>query len=80
MSQAVRLKVADQMGPYEAPPQLRLQRALHLEDLAEVRTCLERAVEQAPGERRLLGHAVGDVTANETGMGQREADSLDRSL
>ena len=50
MSEVVRLKAADQMSPYEA-----LLRSFGYnerftpEDLAEVRTCLERAVQQAPG-------------------------------
>ena len=50
MSEVVRLKAADEMSPYEA-----LLRSFGYnerftpEDLAEVRTCLERAVEQAPG-------------------------------
>src|SRR4029077_15078404 len=50
MSEVVRLKAADQISPYEA-----LLRSFGYnerftpEDLAEVRTCLERAVQQAPG-------------------------------
>src|SRR5438874_8152280 len=50
MSEVVRRKSADQMSPYEA-----LLRSFGYnerftpEDLAEVRTCLERAVQQAPG-------------------------------
>jgi TolB-like protein/cytochrome c-type biogenesis protein CcmH/NrfG len=81
MSEVVRLKAADQMSPYEA-----LLRSFGYnerftpEDLAEVRTCLERAVQQAPGNAECW--AMLSLTyANEYGHWDNAGpDSLDRSL
>ncbi len=81
MSEAVRLKAADQMSPYEA-----LLRSFGYnerftpEDLAEVRTCLERAVQQAPGNAECWA-MLSLMYANEYGHWDNAApDSLDRSL
>jgi tetratricopeptide (TPR) repeat protein len=77
----VRLKAADQMSPYEA-----LLRSFGYnerftpEDLAEVRTCLERAVQQAPGNGECWA-MLSLMYANEYGHWDNAgADSLDRSL
>ena len=81
MSEVVRLKAADQMSPYEA-----LLRSFGYnerftpEDLAEVRTCLERAVQQAPGNAECWA-MLSVMYANEYGHWDNAApDSLDRSL
>ena len=81
MSEAVRLKAADQMSPYEA-----LLRSFGYnerftpEDLAEVRTCLERAVQQAPGNADCWA-MLSVMYANEYGhWDNAKPDSLDRSL
>jgi TolB-like protein/class 3 adenylate cyclase/cytochrome c-type biogenesis protein CcmH/NrfG len=81
MSEVVRLKAADQMSPYEA-----LLRSFGYnerftpEDLAEVRTCLERAVQQAPGNAECWA-MLSLMYANEYGhWDNAEPDSLDRSL
>ena len=81
MSEVVRLKAADQMSPYEA-----LLRSFGYnerftpEDLAEVRTCLERAVQQAPGNAECWA-MLSLMYANEYGHWDNAApDSLDRSL
>ena len=81
MSEVVRLKAADQMSPYEA-----LLRSFGYnerftpEDLAEVRTCLERAVEQSPGNAECWA-MLSLMYANEYGHWDNAApDSLDRSL
>ncbi len=81
MSEVVRLKAADQMSPYEA-----LLRSFGYnerftpEDLAEVRTCLERAVQQAPGNAECWA-MLSVMYANEYGHWDSAApDSLDRSL
>jgi len=50
MSEAVRLKSADQMSPYEALLySFGYNERFTTDALAEARTCLERAVQQAPG-------------------------------
>jgi len=81
MSEVVRLKAADQMSPYEA-----LLRSFGYnerftpEDLAEVRTCLERAVQQAPGNAECWA-MLSVMYANEYGHWDNAGpDSLDRSL
>ncbi len=81
MSEVVRLKSADQMSPYEA-----LLRSFGYnerftpEDLAEVRTCLERAVQQSPGNAECWA-MLSLMYANEYGhWDNAEPDSLDRSL
>ncbi len=81
MSEVVRLKSADQMSPYEA-----LLRSFGYnerftpEDLAEVRTCLERAVQQSPGNAECWA-MLSLMYANEYGHWDNAApDSLDRSL
>ena len=81
MSEAVRLKTADQMSPYEA-----LLRSFGYnerftpEDLAEVRTCLERAVQQAPGNAECWA-MLSLMYANEYGHWDNAGpDSLDRAL
>ncbi len=81
MSEAVRLKSADQMSPYEA-----LLRSFGYnerftpEDLAEVRTCLERAVQRAPGNADCWA-MLSLMYANEYGHWDNAApDSLDRAL
>jgi TolB-like protein len=81
MSEVVRLKSADQMSPYEA-----LLRSFGYnerftpEDLAEVRTCLERAVQQAPGNAECWA-MLSLMYANEHGHWDNAGpDSLDRSL
>ncbi len=81
MSEVVRLKAADEMSPYEA-----LLRSFGYnerftpEDLAEVRTCLERAVEQAPGNAECWA-MLSLAHANQYGHWDNAApDSLDRSL
>ncbi len=81
MSEVVRLKAADQMSPYEA-----LLRSFGYnerftpEDLAEVRTCLERAVQRAPGNAECWA-MLSLMYANEYGhWDNAESDSLDRSL
>jgi TolB-like protein/Tfp pilus assembly protein PilF len=81
MSEVVRLKAADQMSPYEA-----LLRSFGYnerftpEDLAEVRTCLERAVQQAPGNAECWA-MLSLMYANEYGHWDNAGpDSLDRSL
>ena len=81
MSDAVRLKSADQMSPYEA-----LLRSFGYnerftpEDLAEVRTCLERAVQQSPGNAECWA-MLSLMYANEYGHWDNAGpDSLDRSL
>jgi TolB-like protein/protein involved in temperature-dependent protein secretion len=77
----VRLKAADQMSPYEA-----LLRSFGYnerftpEDLAEVRTCLERAVQQAPGNAECWA-MLSLMYANEYGHWDNAGpDSLDRAL
>jgi TolB-like protein/class 3 adenylate cyclase len=81
MSEVVRLKAPDQMTPYEA-----LLRSFGYnerftpEDLAEVRTCLERAVQQAPNNAECWA-MLSLMYANEYGHWDNAAsDSLDRSL
>jgi TolB-like protein/Tfp pilus assembly protein PilF len=81
MSEVVRLKSADQMSPYEA-----LLRSFGYnerftpEDLAEVRTCLERAVQQSPGNAGCWA-MLSLMYANEYGHWDNAGpDSLDRSL
>jgi TolB-like protein/class 3 adenylate cyclase len=81
MSEAVRLKSADQMSPYEA-----LLRSFGYnerftpEDLAEVRTCLERAVQQAPAHGDCWA-MLSLMYANEYGhWDNARPDSLDRAL
>ena len=81
MSDVVRLKSADQMSPYEA-----LLRSFGYnerftpEDLAEVRTCLERAVQQSPGNAECWA-MLSLMYANEYGHWDNAGpDSLDRSL
>ncbi len=81
MSEVVRLKAADQMSPYEA-----LLRSFGYnerftpEDLAEVRTCLERAVQQAPGNADCWA-MLSLMYANEYGHWDNAGpDSLDRAL
>ncbi len=81
MSEVVRLKAADQMSPYEA-----LLRSFGYnerftpEDLAEVRTCLERAVQQSPGNAECWA-MLSLMYANEYGHWDNAGpDSLDRSL
>jgi len=81
MSEVVRLKSADQMSPYEA-----LLRSFGYnerftpEDLAEVRTCLERAVQQSPGNAECWA-MLSLMYANEYGHWDNAGpDSLDRSL
>ena len=81
MSEVVRLKAADQMSPYEA-----LLRSFGYnerftpEDLAEVRTCLERAVQQAPANAECWA-MLSLMYANEYGhWDNARPDSLDRSL
>ena len=81
MSEVVRLKAADRMSPYEA-----LLRSFGYnerftpEDLAEVRACLERAVQQAPGNAECWA-MLSVMYANEYGHWDNAApDSLDRSL
>jgi TolB-like protein/Tfp pilus assembly protein PilF len=81
MSEVVRLKAADQMSPYEA-----LLRSFGYnerftpEDLAEVRACLERAVQQAPGNAECWA-MLSLMYANEYGHWDNAApDSLDRAL
>jgi TolB-like protein len=81
MSEVVRLKAADQMSPYEA-----LLRSFGYnerftpDDLAEVRTCLERAVQQAPGNAECWA-MLSLMYANEYGHWDNAApDSLERSL
>jgi len=81
MSEVVRLKAADQMSPYEA-----LLRSFGYnerftpEDLAEVRTCLERAVQQAPGNADCWA-MLSLMYANAYGHWDNAGpDSLDRAL
>ncbi len=81
MSEVVRLKAADQMSPYEA-----LLRSFGYnerftpEDLAEVRTCLERAVQEAPGNAECWA-MLSLMYANEYGHWDKAGpESLDRSL
>ncbi len=81
MSEVVRQKSADQMSPYEA-----LLRSFGYnerftpEDLAEVRSCLERAVQQAPGNAECWA-MLSLMYANEYGHWDNATpDSLDRSL
>ena len=81
MSEVVRQKSADQMSPYEA-----LLRSFGYnerftpEDLAEVRTCLERAVQQAPNNAECWA-MLSLMYANEYGHWDNATpDSLDRSL
>ena len=81
MSEVVRLKAADQMSPYEA-----LLRSFGYnerftpEDLAEVRACLERAVQQAPGNAECWA-MLSLMYANQYGHWDNAApDSLDRAL
>jgi len=81
MSEVVRLKAADQMSPYEA-----LLRSFGYnerftpEDLAEVRTCLQRAVQQAPGNADCWA-MLSLMYANEYGHWDNAGpDSLDRAL
>src|SRR5207253_5439023 len=81
MSEVVRLKAADQMSPYEA-----LLRSFGYnerftpEDLAEVRTCLERAVQQASGNADCWA-MLSLIYANEYGHWDNAGpDSLDRAL
>src|SRR5262249_48756683 len=81
MSEVVRLKAADQMSPYEA-----LLRSFGYnerftpEDLAEVTTCLERAVQQAPGNADCWA-MLSLMYANQYGHWDNAGpDSLDRAL
>jgi TolB-like protein/Tfp pilus assembly protein PilF/class 3 adenylate cyclase len=81
MSEVVRLKAADQLSPYEA-----LLRSFGYnerftpEDLAEVRICLERAVQQAPGNADCWA-MLSLMYANEYGhWDNARPDSLDRAL
>ena len=81
MSEVVRQKSADQMSPYEA-----LLRSFGYnerftpEDLAEVRACLERAVQQAPNNAECWA-MLSLMYANEYGHWDNATpDSLDRSL
>jgi pentatricopeptide repeat protein len=81
MSETVRLKSADQMSPYEA-----LLRSFGYnerftpEDLAEVRACLERAVQHAPGNADCWA-MLSLMYANEYGHWDNAApDSLDLAL
>ena len=81
MSEVVRQKAADQMSPYEA-----LLRSFGYnerftpEDLAEVRACLERAVQQAPNNAECWA-MLSLMYANEYGHWDNATpDSLDRSL
>ncbi len=81
MSEVVRLKAADQMSAYEA-----LLRSFGYnerftpEDLAEVRACLERAVQQAPSNAECWA-MLSLMYANEYGHWDNATpDSLDRSL
>jgi TolB-like protein/Tfp pilus assembly protein PilF len=81
MSEVVRQKSADQMSPYEA-----LLRSFGYnerftpEDLAEVRACLERAVQQAPNNAECWAMS-SLMYANEYGHWDNATpDSLDRSL
>ncbi|MEP6994705.1 MAG: hypothetical protein ABI968_09310, partial [Acidobacteriota bacterium] len=81
MSAAVRVKTPDQMSPYEA-----LLRSFGYnerftpEDLAEVRTCLERAVQQAPGNADCWA-MLSLMYANEFGHWDNAGpDSIDRAL
>jgi TolB-like protein/class 3 adenylate cyclase len=81
MSEVVRLQAADQMSPYEA-----LLRSFGYnerftpEDLAEVRNCLERAVQQAPGNADCWA-MLSLMYANEYGHWDNAGpDSLDRAL
>src|SRR5438477_1253658 len=81
MSELVRLKAADQMSPYEALLRsFGYNQRFTPEDLAEVRTCLERAVQQAPGNAECWA-MLSLMYANEYGHWDNAApDSLDRSL
>jgi pentatricopeptide repeat protein len=81
MSEVVRQKSADQMSPYEA-----LLRSFGYnerftpEDLAEVRACLEQAVQQAPNNAECWA-MLSLMYANEYGHWDNATpDSLDRSL
>jgi TolB-like protein/Tfp pilus assembly protein PilF len=81
MSEVVRQKSADQMSPYEA-----LLRSFGYnerftpEDLAEVRSCLERAIQQAPNNAECWA-MLSLMYANEYGHWDNATpDSLDRSL
>ncbi|MGH9365792.1 MAG: protein kinase domain-containing protein, partial [Thermoanaerobaculia bacterium] len=81
MSEAVRIKAPDQMSPYEA-----LLRSFGYnerftpEDHAEVRTCLERAVQQAPGNADCWA-MLSLMYANEYGhWGNPGPGSLERAL
>jgi serine/threonine-protein kinase len=81
MSEVVRLKAADQMSPYEA-----LLRSFGYnerftpEDLDEVTTCLERAVQQAPGNADCWA-MLSLMYANQYGHWDNAGpDSLDRAL
>jgi pentatricopeptide repeat protein len=81
MSEAVRLKSADQMSPYEALVRsFGYNERFTPEDLAEVRTCLERAVQQAPANGDCWA-MLSLMYANEYGHWDNAApDSLDRAL
>lgn len=81
MSAAVRLKAADQVSPYEA-----LLRSFGYnerftpEDLAEVRTCLERAVQQSPANADCWA-MLSLMYANEYGHWDNAGpDSIERAL
>ena len=81
MSAAVRLKAADQMSPYEA-----LLRSFGYnerftpEDLAEVRNCLERAVQQSPTNGDCWA-MLSLVYANEYGHWDNAGpDSIEQAL
>jgi TolB-like protein/Tfp pilus assembly protein PilF len=77
----VRLKAADQMSPYEALLRsFGYNQRFTPEDLAEVRTCLERAVQQAPGNADCWA-MLSLMYANEYGHWDNAGpDSLGRAL
>ena len=81
MSEVVRLKAADEMSPYEALLRsFGYNERFTSEELAEVRTCLERAVEQAPGNAECWA-MLSLAHANQYGHWDNAApDSLDRAL
>jgi TolB-like protein/Tfp pilus assembly protein PilF len=81
MSEVVRQKSADQMSPYEALLRsFGYNERFTLEDLAEVRACLERAVQQAPNNAECWA-MLSLMYANEYGHWDNATpDSLDRSL
>src|SRR5580765_7668158 len=81
MSEVVRLKAAGQMTPYEALLRsFGYNQRFTPEDLAEVRTCLERAVQQAPGNADCWA-MLSLMYANEYGHWDNAGpDSLGRAL